>query len=137
LLAALVVFVLVSCAGRPRPEAASSYGPGTGVSPPASTSSSSSSSSSSGEGGGAPVLASPTRAEVRGARAAPRAMVPATLSVPEPLRRGAFAQSRELQVRDGFTISVFALVSGARSMTLAPWGDLLVTRPGQGQIVDL
>jgi glucose/arabinose dehydrogenase len=61
-------------------------------------------------------------------------MVATTLAVPEALRRGAFAQARPLQIREGFSIPVFALLQGARSMALAPWGELLVTQPSSGQI---
>ncbi|MGH2368191.1 MAG: PQQ-dependent sugar dehydrogenase [Chloroflexota bacterium] len=64
-------------------------------------------------------------------------LVPTTLRVPEAFRRGAFSQDRQLQIQEGFSIAVYALVSGARSMAVAPWGELLVTQPGQGQIMGL
>jgi glucose/arabinose dehydrogenase len=66
-----------------------------------------------------------------------RRLVPAALSVPAPLREGPFAQERQLQVREGFAISVFGRVPGARSLAMAPWGELLVTQPSQGRIVAL
>ena len=65
------------------------------------------------------------------------ALVATTLQVPAQYRRGAFAQDRQLQIQPGFGISVFGLVDGARSMTVAPWGELLVTQPGRGTIVGL
>src|SRR5439155_26355234 len=74
---------------------------------------------------------------VRGVRAGPRALVPATLQVAASLRRGSFTRDRQVQIQDGFAISLFALVSGARSMALAPWGELLVTQPSQGRIMAL
>jgi glucose/arabinose dehydrogenase len=77
------------------------------------------------------------KTEVRGVRTGPRAMAATTLQVPPSLRRGTFAQDRQVQIQEGFAISLFALVSGARSMALAPWGDLLVTQPSQGRIVAL
>jgi glucose/arabinose dehydrogenase len=64
-------------------------------------------------------------------------MASTTLQVPPALRRGAFAQDRQLQIQEGFAISLFALVPGARSMALAPWGEILVTQPSQGRIVAL
>ena len=64
-------------------------------------------------------------------------MAPTTVAVPASLRGGPFAQDRQLQIREGFAITVVARVPGARSMTLAPWGELLVTQPGQGRIVAL
>ncbi|MBI3970717.1 MAG: PQQ-dependent sugar dehydrogenase [Chloroflexi bacterium] len=74
-------------------------------------------------------------AQVRAAQAVVPALVSTTLQVPPSLRRGAFSQDRQLQIREGFSISVFALVPGARSMTLTPWGELLVTQPSQGRII--
>jgi len=67
----------------------------------------------------------------------PRATLAATVQVQPQLRRGAFSQDRRLQLPEGFSIGVFALVGGARSLALAPWGELLVTQPGQGRIVAL
>jgi glucose/arabinose dehydrogenase len=66
--------------------------------------------------------------------ARPRTMAPATLQVPAPFRQGAFSQDRQLQIVEGFAISVYARVAGARSMTVAPWGELLVSQPNQGRI---
>jgi glucose/arabinose dehydrogenase len=63
--------------------------------------------------------------------------VPTTLNVPPAFRRGAFSQDRQLEIQSGFAISVYALVPGARSMTMAPWGELLVTQPSRGTIVGL
>lgn len=68
---------------------------------------------------------------------AARPLVSATINVPAPLRSGPLAQERRLQIREGFSITVFARVPGARSMTMAPWGELLVTQPAQGRIVAL
>lgn len=70
-------------------------------------------------------------------RAAPRQLVTTTLQVAPQFRRGAFTQDRQLQIREGFSISVFGLVSGARAMTVAPWGELLVAQPSAGRIVAL
>jgi glucose/arabinose dehydrogenase len=64
-------------------------------------------------------------------------LAPVTVGVPEPFRRGAFAQDRQLQLQRGFSISVFGLVPRARAMVVAPWGEVLVTQPSQGQIVGL
>jgi glucose/arabinose dehydrogenase len=64
-------------------------------------------------------------------------MGPTTVAVPAPLRGGAFAQDRQLQIREGFAIAVVARVPGARALAMAPWGELLVTQPSQGRIVGL
>jgi glucose/arabinose dehydrogenase len=64
-------------------------------------------------------------------------MAATTVQVPPQLRRGAFTQDRQLQIAEGFTISVYALVPSARSLTVAPWGELLVTQPNQGRILGL
>jgi glucose/arabinose dehydrogenase len=64
-----------------------------------------------------------------------RRLVPTTVSVPSTLRTGALGQERQLEIREGFTIEVVARVAGARSMEMAPWGELLVTQPSQGRIV--
>jgi glucose/arabinose dehydrogenase len=66
---------------------------------------------------------------------APRPLVTTTIVVPSALREGPFTQERQLQIREGFTISLFARVPGARSLELAPWGELLVTQPREGRIV--
>ncbi len=69
--------------------------------------------------------------------ATPGGMTTTTVAVPAPLREGPFARDRQLQIQEGFAIAVFARVPGARSLELAPWGDLLVTQPRQGRIVAL
>jgi glucose/arabinose dehydrogenase len=64
-------------------------------------------------------------------------MVPTTVAAPGSLAGEPLAQARELRVREGFAISVVARVPGARSLALAPWGELLVTQPREGRIVAL
>ena len=80
------------------------------------------------------VIAAEARAETAGA---PRALAATTVQVPAPFRQGAFSQDRQLQIAEGFSIAVFALVPGARAMTVAPWGEILVSQPGQGRIAGL
>jgi glucose/arabinose dehydrogenase len=79
----------------------------------------------------APAPAAPAPAPgVRGTTAT-------TVQVPAQLRQGAFSQDRQLQIAEGFSISVFALVPNARSLTLAPWGEILVGLPEAGRIAGL
>lgn len=92
-----------------------------------------------------PTASSPSAAPTQpAASASPQAAAPSplplvstTINVPAPLKSGALAQERRLEIREGFSIAVFARVPGARSMAMAPWGELLVTQPGQGRIVAL
>ena len=57
--------------------------------------------------------------------------------MPSQFRKGAFQQDRTLQIQSGFSISVFGLVNGARSMTVAPWGEIMVTQPSVGIVFGL
>jgi glucose/arabinose dehydrogenase len=84
-----------------------------------------------------PAPAAAAAPEASRASAPSRQMVSTTVAVPASLREGPFAQDRQLQIREGFAIAVFARVAGARSMAMAPWGELLVTQPRQGRIVAL
>jgi uncharacterized protein (TIGR03437 family) len=63
------------------------------------------------------------------------ASLPVKVEVPSSLRRGVFSSDRTLNVPPGFRISLFALVSGARFLAVAPNGDVLVSTPGSGKIV--
>lgn len=56
------------------------------------------------------------------------------VDVPNGMRAPPFDVRRTLTVPDGFSIAVFARVSGARFMAVAPNGDLLVSNPGAGSI---
>lgn len=68
--------------------------------------------------------------------AQPRAAsVPNKVDVPVSLRRGVFSSDRTLNLPPGFRISLFAQVSGARFLAVAPNGDVLVSTPGAGKIV--
>jgi glucose/arabinose dehydrogenase len=78
-----------------------------------------------------------TRSETAETREAPREMVPAMIAVPASLRNEPLGQDRQIQLREGFSIAVVARVPGARSLALAPSGELLVTQPRQGRIVVL
>jgi glucose/arabinose dehydrogenase len=87
--------------------------------------------------GAQPAPASAARYGAPEARPTPRELVPTTVAVPASLRAEPFDQERQLQVREGFTIAVVARVPGARSLALAPSGELLVTQPREGRIVAL
>ncbi len=66
--------------------------------------------------------------------APPGAMIRTRVNVPDALQQGVFATDRYLNIPPGFRISLFALVSGARFMAVAPNGDILVSQPGAGQV---
>ena len=66
--------------------------------------------------------------------APPGAMIRTRVSVPDALKQGTFSTDRYLNIPPGFRISLFALVSGARFMAVAPNGDILVSQPGSGQV---
>lgn len=59
------------------------------------------------------------------------------LRVPAGNRAGAFATSHTLRVPRGWRAEVWALVSDARLERWTPQGALLVSSPGDGQIVEL
>jgi glucose/arabinose dehydrogenase len=65
------------------------------------------------------------------------ASVRVPVQVPGNLRSGPFAGQRYLTVPPGFAVSVYARVSGARFLAVAPNGDLLVSQPGAGRITIL
>lgn len=50
-------------------------------------------------------------------------LIETAIVVPEGLRRGRFSQARYLSVPENFSVSVFALVDGARALHYAPWGN--------------
>ena len=57
-----------------------------------------------------------------------------TVQVPDGMAAPPFDKPRSLSVPQGFSIRVFARVSGARFMAVAPNGDVLVSNPGAGTI---
>jgi glucose/arabinose dehydrogenase len=65
----------------------------------------------------------------------PGASVSVKVQVPASMRTSPFNVDRYLNIPPGFSISVYARVSGARFMAIAPNGDLLVSRPGAGKVV--
>ncbi|HAN17015.1 MAG TPA: hypothetical protein DCP73_16080 [Chloroflexi bacterium] len=64
-------------------------------------------------------------------------LIETAIVVPEGLRRGRFSQARYLSVPENFSVSVFALIDGARALHYAPWGEWLVSLPTQGSIIGL
>ena len=69
------------------------------------------------------------------AAAPPGASVMSTVIVPATMRSSPFNTTRTLLIPPGFTISVYARISGARFTAVTPDGNLLVSRPGSGSIV--
>lgn len=62
-------------------------------------------------------------------------LIETTISVPDAMRIGAFAQPRTLDVPPGVSVSLFATVDRPRALTWAPWGEWLVSLPGSGEIL--
>jgi glucose/arabinose dehydrogenase len=76
------------------------------------------------------------------AAAPPAGRVPAgwsrtPLVVPAPERGGALSTTHMLTVPSGWTARVWARVPGARMEAWTPEGDLLVSAPGRGKIIEL
>ncbi len=131
-LGALTTLLLACGSGQAAPEAASPGAPGSaapGAAPAAGSQGTRPVAQT------APPSQAPAVAEAPQAPAArPRAMASTTLQVPGAFRQGVFSQDRQLRVPEGFAISVYALAPGARSLTTAPWGELLISQPGAGRI---
>jgi glucose/arabinose dehydrogenase len=75
------------------------------------------------------------RAAAPGTAAVHRSRV--TLLVPHGLGGGPFARPRKVYVPAGWTARVWARVPGARMEAWTPEGDLLVSEPASGRIVEL
>ena len=92
---------------------------------------------------GATPPAAPTPSAAASATAATSAAAagqdlrPATLRVPDTLRRGAFTTAREVLIPAGWSISLWAAVPNARLAAWTPDGALLVSQPGDGQVLRL
>jgi glucose/arabinose dehydrogenase len=93
-----------------------------------------SSSTDAGGSGGASTetTASPARA---GSAAGARQTV--TLAVPDSMRGGELSEPHRLSVPKGWKASVWARPEGARMMAVTPEGNLLVSTPGNGAVLEL
>ncbi len=76
-----------------------------------------------------------TTATTAAAKSPARASV--TISVPAANRQGAFQGPQTLTLPRGWTAEAWALVPGARLETWTPEGDLLVSVPSAGKVVEL
>jgi glucose/arabinose dehydrogenase len=84
---------------------------------------------------GAAVTTIPTAATAQPAGAKGRETV--TLQVPARMKGGELSSPHQLEVPKGWTASVWARVPGARMEAVTPEGNLLVSVPGEGKIVEL
>lgn len=64
----------------------------------------------------------------------PAASLTVKVDVPASMRTSPFNVDRFLTIPPNFTIGVFARISGARFMAVAPNGDLFVSNPGAGTV---
>jgi glucose/arabinose dehydrogenase len=60
-----------------------------------------------------------------------------TLAVPTDMRGGELSEPRLLTVPEGWSASVWARPEGARMMAVTPEGNLLVSTPGDGAVIEL
>jgi glucose/arabinose dehydrogenase len=86
-----------------------------------------------GGGGGGDSAAPP--ADTNNTQQASAASVTRQLDIPDTLSSPPFDAGRTLTVPPGFDIQLWARVTGARFMALAPNGDVLVSVPSDGKIV--
>ncbi len=64
----------------------------------------------------------------------PGASVQVKVQVPAAYATGVFAQRQFLMVPPGFQIAVWARLTGARFLAVAPNGDVFVSQPGSGSV---
>src|SRR6478609_8870027 len=86
-------------------------------------------------GAQAPPSNPPSSPAPTAAAAAPQQLQPATLIVPDALK-GEF-DPHQVLIPPGWSMSVWAAVPDARLAAWTPDGALLVSRPGEGQVVRL
>jgi glucose/arabinose dehydrogenase len=60
-----------------------------------------------------------------------------TLAVPSSLAGGSLSSPHQVEVPQGWTASVWARPEGARMMAVTPEGNLLVSEPGNGVVLEL
>jgi glucose/arabinose dehydrogenase len=93
-----------------------------------------------GSGGGSTVAPTGSAAAMTTAGAAPakaKGREVVTLKVPSSMRGGELSSPHQLEVPKGWKASVWARVEGARMEAITPEGNLLVSVPSQGDIVEL
>ncbi|MFI5079578.1 MAG: hypothetical protein ACHQCE_00770, partial [Streptosporangiales bacterium] len=88
---------------------------------------------------GGPAAPPPAPAPAPASSAVPPAAARSTVNlvIPPGEGGGAFATPRALTVPPGWTARVWARVPGARMEAWTPGGDLLVSQPALGRIVEL
>jgi glucose/arabinose dehydrogenase len=71
------------------------------------------------------------------AAAASQDLQSVVLTVPDALKKGTFTSPRSVLIPQGWTMALWASVPDARLEAWTPDGALLVSRPGEGQVVRL
>jgi glucose/arabinose dehydrogenase len=80
---------------------------------------------------------SPVASESSSGGAASKGREEVTLSVPSSLAGGTLDSPHKVEVPKGWTASVWARPEGARMMAVTPEGNLLVSRPSDGIVLEL
>src|SRR6201996_567833 len=120
-LATTVGLAAAACSGSSGPSASSGSGASSGPS------------ASGGPGASSPASASPSGSSA----SPPAATIQTTLHVPAGLGGGAFSTTRTLTLPKGWSASVWAKVPDARIEAWTPQGNLLVSQPDDGTVVEL
>jgi glucose/arabinose dehydrogenase len=82
-------------------------------------------------------IAPPSGAPANASSAAVKGREEVTLSVPSSLDGGSLGSPHQVEVPPGWTASVWARPEGARMMAVTPEGNLLVSRPSSGVVLEL
>jgi glucose/arabinose dehydrogenase len=88
-------------------------------------------------GSGSASTTAPTSTTAPKVRAEPKGREDVMLSVPSSLDGGSLGSPHQVEVPKGWTASVWARPEGARMMAVTPEGNLLVSQPSNGVVLEL
>jgi glucose/arabinose dehydrogenase len=91
----------------------------------------------SGSGAGSTVAMTSAPGGAQGASSPPGGGETVALAVPASMRGGELAEPHRLSVPKGWKASVWARPEGARMLAITPEGNLLVSTPGDGAVIEL
>jgi glucose/arabinose dehydrogenase len=99
--------------------------------------SSSGTAASTGGGGESSTPGTTTKSSPTPGTAATEGQEEVTLAVPSSLAGGTLSSPHQVEVPQGWTASVWARPEGSRMMAVTPEGNLLVSEPGNGVVLEL